>query len=631
MNFLYGDSTPSRLTSNFLEFLRDAIDFSVFVLESNERIERGKAKIQALRQETDAEIARLDAFIRTVTGTIDQAEKGAEASATSQCATRLSALVLETQRATVAGLESALASDVARVDAEEAATREKCDEALAALLAPHDPPETTLVTRLMLVPAGTYAATLHGDAPFGLEWESQLGVPEGSLWTSAVRLDRVAPQLEIRAPQLTGWISKEVKIRPQKLERHVVTELVDDKSRVKLKLRPEPGVEAGFDLDIDPGARSVHAARVGPANDASVGPFDVADEDVPALVELAAKLRASLAGFERVDLLATNVDGGEFHTLPSFVPFVERLVAMLAPIVLEISERSLTPTELVLRRALANDRREELFVAKGTLRDKYAHLSEPLRALFAPLRLDRDPPLARAKAPPAPSVRAADQPPRAEIPHSRPPPPLPLKAGKSTLPQTISSVDIEIEPPRPPLPTAPGIAPPAPETTPGLAGLAQAPSSSPMVAADAAPTNEALAATLKKIVTLTKNGRVDEAYEEFTELFSSPAFADYEPDEQRHALRLMVLTKSPPPKDENVLDAHRAAMQRIRTLVDTLDDPVDHEMLGVTYLVFDDTSAAKASFETALERARARDPKSDLCSALEKRVQEIRTSVTGAA
>ena len=29
MNYLYGDSSPSQLTSNFLEFLRDAIDFSV--------------------------------------------------------------------------------------------------------------------------------------------------------------------------------------------------------------------------------------------------------------------------------------------------------------------------------------------------------------------------------------------------------------------------------------------------------------------------------------------------------------------------------------------------------------------------------------------------------------------------
>ena len=36
-----------------------------------------------------------------------------------------------------------------------------------------------------------------------------------------MRIDRVAPQLEIRAPQLAGWISKEVKVRPQKLDRLV--------------------------------------------------------------------------------------------------------------------------------------------------------------------------------------------------------------------------------------------------------------------------------------------------------------------------------------------------------------------------------------------------------------------------
>src|SRR5262245_25060889 len=64
MNFLYGDSSTSRLTSNFLEFLRDAIDFAVFVLESDERIAQGKKAVQALMKETEAEMDRLEAFIR---------------------------------------------------------------------------------------------------------------------------------------------------------------------------------------------------------------------------------------------------------------------------------------------------------------------------------------------------------------------------------------------------------------------------------------------------------------------------------------------------------------------------------------------------------------------------------------
>jgi hypothetical protein len=612
MYFLYGDSTASPLKSNFLEFLRDSIDFAVFVLEADERIKRGKARIEKLSDETEAELARLETFIRGVMRTIEESEKGSPESATSQCAARLTGLVLETQRATVAAAQSRLADDIARVNAEEASTREKCHEALGTLLAPHEPPDTSLVTRLVLVPSGTYSATLRGDAAFGLEWESELAIPDGSLFASAVRVDRVTPQLEIRAPQLTGWISKEVKIRPQRLERHVVTELVDDGTKIAFKLRAEPGVEAGFDFEIEPAAKKVRASRVGPANDASVGSFDVADEDVGPLVDLAKKLLASVEGFEVAELLATNVDGGEFREMPTFVPFVEKLVAMLAPIVHEISDRSLTPTELVLRRALANDRREELFVAKATLREKYANLPEPLRALFAPLRLDPVDPAKRAAAAPP-----ADGPPRAEIAPSRPPPPpLPFRAGKSVRPRNGSSPQIDLEAPRAPLATAPGFpAPAVPPAPPSSAAVL------PQV--DSTPSNEALAATLKKIVTLTKNGRTDEAYEEFTNLFSAPSFGDLPPDDQRHALRLLVLAKTPAAKGEALLDAHRAAMLRIRALVDALDEPGDHEMLGVTYLMFDDTTAAKASFEAALERARARDPESPLSFAIRKRMAEL--------
>jgi hypothetical protein len=54
MEFLYGDSTPSPLASNFLEFLRDAIDFGVFALHIDDEIatigERGRGISLAAEQ-----------------------------------------------------------------------------------------------------------------------------------------------------------------------------------------------------------------------------------------------------------------------------------------------------------------------------------------------------------------------------------------------------------------------------------------------------------------------------------------------------------------------------------------------------------------------------------------------------
>ena len=55
MYYLFGDSTTAPFTSNVLEFLRDAIDFSVYVLEADQRIRAGKDRMDALRRRAEGE------------------------------------------------------------------------------------------------------------------------------------------------------------------------------------------------------------------------------------------------------------------------------------------------------------------------------------------------------------------------------------------------------------------------------------------------------------------------------------------------------------------------------------------------------------------------------------------------
>lgn len=77
MSYLYGDSTPTTLESNFLEFLRDGVDFAVSLLEADAGIKRGKARIQRNNEAVEAELGRLAFFIGVVTKSIRDGEKGA--------------------------------------------------------------------------------------------------------------------------------------------------------------------------------------------------------------------------------------------------------------------------------------------------------------------------------------------------------------------------------------------------------------------------------------------------------------------------------------------------------------------------------------------------------------------------
>jgi len=138
------------------------------------------------------------------------------------------------------------------------------------------------------------------------------------------------------------------------------------------------------------------------------------------------------------------------------------------------------------------------------------------------------------------------------------------------------------------------------------------------------PRNEQLVASLKKIMTLSKNGRVGEAYHEYESLFSSAAFAAFRPEDQRQALRLMILAKAHPDDMTEVRQAHRAALIRIKALVEkTGGEPADQELLGVAHLYLGDPKAATAAFEMGLELERNKNPQSDLVATFMRRVSQV--------
>jgi hypothetical protein len=53
--------------------------------------------------------------------------------------------------------------------------------------------------------------------------------------------------------------------------------------------------------------------------------------------------------------------------------------------------------------------------------------------------------------------------------------------------------------------------------------------------------NEALVSSVKRIMTLSKAGDSDGAHAAYAELFTSPEFGTYRPEDQRQALKLLVL------------------------------------------------------------------------------------------
>src|SRR5439155_16294378 len=86
MSYLYGDSSPSTLKFNFIEFLKDALDYSVQVLAADRRIREGGERGVELRRAGDEEVARLEALGAQISHAVDGASLGEADSPTARCA-----------------------------------------------------------------------------------------------------------------------------------------------------------------------------------------------------------------------------------------------------------------------------------------------------------------------------------------------------------------------------------------------------------------------------------------------------------------------------------------------------------------------------------------------------------------
>jgi len=133
--------------------------------------------------------------------------------------------------------------------------------------------------------------------------------------------------------------------------------------------------------------------------------------------------------------------------------------------------------------------------------------------------------------------------------------------------------------------------------------------------------NPDLVAAVKRIAAVARTGELDQAYNGYRDLFASEAFLTYRPEDQRQALRLMILAKNAPrTPTPTMAEAHRAAVEALNELVSSHEEPADYEMLGICHVVLGNEASASTIFRRGLALERERNASSDLCGQLLKRI-----------
>lgn len=389
MKYLYGDSTPSPLEYNFIQCLRETVDFGLQVLQAEQRMLAEGVRAVDRRRTADAELAKVDGLASLVQRTLEEAARTSPESPSGRCATAIMKAAADLSRGEAERARAAFTEVLGKIEGQAAKEREACAKALEKLLLKQDLIDSRTVLNLQLRGGTRFDARLNMSAPYGVEAVLELEVPATHAFARPVRLDRFVEHLEMDTPE-GSWLSKDTKLRPHRLDKYNIFEVSLASDQMTLKLRQgADGTGRGFDLKLHRQPPQASVLRVDDPPKAAEQPVEVKSAEVPKFLALWDALLSGTADLlkSRRALVQVTLDGKAMkdHERPSLL--LERIVARMSPIVQEISRRSPSPNELVLKRLLGDDRREEIFLSKEELRKKLDVLPPSLVRVMEPLGL----------------------------------------------------------------------------------------------------------------------------------------------------------------------------------------------------------------------------------------------------
>ncbi|TMQ03250.1 MAG: hypothetical protein E6J90_08755 [Deltaproteobacteria bacterium] len=436
MRYLFGDSTESDLEFDYLAFLREVIDCAVVMAECEVTLGVTVEDRRTRELETAAVIAAVDDLGRRASQLVGPVASEQASAPVGRCAAAIAAAIREAVERESQQARAALAAECDEMDRQDQRQRERARTVLEKLLRAHDLPGAHKELEVAWTAAGV-KATMRERTSFGVEAVVALDIPASSIFGIDLRVDRIADGVEVRTHETGGWLKKSDKVVAHKLGRYQVTgvQVGGDATTVRLRMTPEPSAP-GFVITARRGGE-LHVEPTGAEPGREVA---IDERDVARLRLLAERLETAVRALadNRTGLVSVEIDGAPIaqHAHPRVL--AERLIAAVAPTVQQIASHSRSPGELVLRRPLGDNRREEIFVSTADLRKRLDGLPSAAREVFAPLQLGGEPakpavdeprpparPPAEVKAP-APAAEVKAPPPAAEV--KAPPPAVEVKA-----------------------------------------------------------------------------------------------------------------------------------------------------------------------------------------------------------
>lgn len=401
MPYLYGDSSESGLEQDYLHFLKNFLSFATKVLKGEARVIKAKSHSSSTHDTADQNRAQLDRLRRMIHSTIKEASEFIPLK--SQPHRAAQAIWASTETIIKESVEK-LSINV--VGAKKSSTdlslseRNNVFHLLEDFLIEQDIPGTDNFYDLHLGSnKESYAIRQSSYTPFGIETIFNVDGSKQGTFSKIAKIKDFKQGLKIQAPSISGLVVKTKKVKPHPLDDFYLVSFRTTKTSIIFVLRTERHLDSdGFDIEIHRKGNVVKMASH-TKGDPNPKPFEVNLQDVPHLIALAEDVekQSNYLTTCKSEMLEAKLNNEPIKHLSHPTELLEQIVEHISPVVRSISERSLSEKELVLKKVLEDDKREEIYLSKKELLDKISEIPEKLQHVFNPLGLGATTPLIHNK------------------------------------------------------------------------------------------------------------------------------------------------------------------------------------------------------------------------------------------
>jgi hypothetical protein len=407
--YRYGDGTPFPLDENFIETLTSAVEACTGAFMPLTQLDERRENARAGRADADRELSRLNdlekALTTALSGFMVPDKKSAQAQGVAQKTLQAAKTAIQQARAQVEGRVSALEAQASAGTASDAVLA-----ALRPFFDQHQLPNAKWImswdVRGAEPAADAVATSGRLQATFRLTVDP---------YRQPIRVDQLAESVIVHMMK-KGLLGK-AKPAPVELGRYVMVafEKTLTEHIVTLKEKPDRASQGLRFIVGDKGATWQSVSPSGDA-DSDANPLDIEDVDgIRRLGEGANKALKDLV-LHRA-LVDIQLGSSAMAQLPEPRVVPMELLQQLTPLARTIRERSRMSGELVLKRDIEGGRREELYVPRAQLAQKFAKLPMEYRKPFEDM-----------------GIAGEDTQPAIQLPESMRPPARPSKGGTAPPP-----------------------------------------------------------------------------------------------------------------------------------------------------------------------------------------------------